>query len=53
MATKAAYECPVCHEELEDGEQMEEHLLRTHPKKKLATFVATETVTREEEGVSE
>ncbi len=49
MATKSAFECPVCHDEIEDGEQLEEHLLRNHPKKKLARFVATEAVAREED----
>ncbi|SER78670.1 hypothetical protein [Natrinema salaciae] len=53
MATKTAFECPVCHDEIGYGEQLEEHLLHDHPKKKLAGFVATEAVAREEEYSSE
>ncbi|WP_408958242.1 hypothetical protein [Natrinema sp. 74] len=49
MATKPALECPVCRNELEYGEQLEDHLLRNHPKKELATFVATEAVAMEED----
>ncbi|WP_165875186.1 hypothetical protein [Natrarchaeobius chitinivorans] len=53
MATRANLECPVCHDEIGYGEQLVGHLLDEHSKKKLAEFIATETVSMEENDISE
>ncbi|MFD1562926.1 hypothetical protein ACFR99_05120 [Haloarchaeobius amylolyticus] len=42
MARKAPIECPVCRESPSAGEQLEEHLLTAHTKRKLATFIVAE-----------
>ncbi|WP_186336502.1 hypothetical protein [Natrarchaeobaculum aegyptiacum] len=53
MATRAGLECPVCHEEIGRGEQLEAHLYNDHSKRALAGFVATEAVAMEEDDISE
>lgn len=53
MATRAGLECPVCHEEIDDGQQLEGHLYDEHTKRALAGFVATEAVAMEEDDISE
>jgi len=42
MARKAPVECPICREATDPGEQLEDHLLATHTKQKLATFIVAE-----------
>ncbi len=43
MAQKAPVECPICRESPAAGEQLEDHLLAAHTKRKLATFIVAET----------
>ncbi|MFA9416457.1 hypothetical protein [Natrinema sp. HArc-T2] len=42
MARKAPVECPVCREPTDANEQLEDHLLAAHTKRKLATFIVAE-----------
>ncbi|MDS0475843.1 hypothetical protein [Natrinema sp. 1APR25-10V2] len=43
MATREPVECPVCREPTAQGQQLEDHLLESHSKPELASFVAAET----------
>ena len=53
MATKTPVECPLCHDELTRGQNLEDHLVETHSKQTLAKFVVAETEALGEEDVSE
>jgi len=43
MATRPPVECPLCHEALAREQNLEQHLVATHPKRQLAKFVVAET----------
>ncbi|WP_226007689.1 hypothetical protein [Natrinema salinisoli] len=43
MATREPIECPVCRESPAPGQQLEDHLVAEHPKRKLAKFIVAET----------
>ncbi|MFC4542034.1 hypothetical protein ACFO5R_08855 [Halosolutus amylolyticus] len=49
MATRPPPECPVCHDGLDPGRCLEEHLLESHTKRTLARFVVAETTVLEED----
>ncbi|WP_171052358.1 hypothetical protein [Haloterrigena sp. H1] len=42
MARKPPVECPVCREPTDADEQLEDHLLANHTKRKLAMFIVAE-----------
>lgn len=43
MATRTRVECPLCRDELARDQNLEDHLVTTHTKQKLAKFVVAET----------
>ncbi|SDR18713.1 hypothetical protein [Natronobacterium texcoconense] len=53
MATRVPIECPICHDVMHKGQQLEQHLYHDHEKRKLAKFVVTETMAMEAHEVSE
>lgn len=53
MATKVPVECPLCREALGGGQSLEDHLVTTHTKQRLAKFVVAETEALHVEDVSE
>ncbi|WP_226480042.1 hypothetical protein [Natrinema amylolyticum] len=53
MATRESIECPVCRELPAADQQLEEHLLAEHTKRKLAKFIVAETTVLSNEDVSE
>ena len=44
MATRPPVECPLCHDDLDRDQKLEDHLVGTHSKRTLAKFVVSETV---------
>ncbi|WP_222918104.1 hypothetical protein [Natrinema sp. SYSU A 869] len=53
MATRESIECPVCREPPATGQQLEEHLLAEHTKRKLAKFIVAETTALATDDISE
>ncbi|SEW11724.1 hypothetical protein [Natrinema salifodinae] len=53
MATKEPVECPVCREEPAADQQLEDHLLAEHSKRKLAKFIVAETTALSTDDISE
>lgn len=53
MASRSPIECPLCREVMPPDEELEEHLVETHEKRKLARLVVEETTaTALEEDIS-
>ncbi|WP_169924375.1 hypothetical protein [Natrinema ejinorense] len=53
MVTREPIECPVCREPPAAGQQLEEHLVDEHPKRKLAKFIVAETTALASDDISE
>lgn len=53
MATRDLVECPVCREPTAVDQQLEDHLLAEHTKRKLAKFIVAETTALTSNDVSE
>lgn len=53
MATRTPVECPLCRETVTRGRNLEEHLVASHSKRRLARFVVAETEALHEEDISE
>lgn len=52
MASRPPIECPLCHHALERGHPLEEHLVGSHSKRRLARFIVSEAKTMEEGDIS-
>jgi hypothetical protein len=53
MATREPIECPVCRDTPTAGQQLEDHLVAEHPKRKLAKFIVAETTALATDDISE
>lgn len=53
MATKAPVECPLCREALGRDQNLEDHLVTSHTKQRLAKFVVAEAEALHVDDVSE
>ncbi|WP_171908124.1 hypothetical protein [Natrialba sp. SSL1] len=52
MASRAPIECPLCRESPQEV-RLEDHLVESHTKRKLARYVVSETTARTEGDISE
>ena len=53
MATRDPVECPVCREPPAPTQQLEDHLLTEHTKRKLAKFIVADTAALANDDTSE
>ncbi|MDF9744191.1 hypothetical protein [Natrinema salsiterrestre] len=53
MASREPIECPVCRDLPSPGQQLEDHLVDKHPKRKLAKFIVAETTALTTDDISE
>ncbi|WP_226040557.1 hypothetical protein [Natrinema sp. DC36] len=42
MSTQPPVECPLCHKDLPENQNVDEHLIEDHSKEELAEFVVSE-----------
>ncbi|WP_459810040.1 hypothetical protein [Halopiger thermotolerans] len=53
MATRPPIECPICHDDLPRDLRLEDHLVGSHSKRKLAKFVVCEMEALREGDIAE